>query len=189
MKFQKRGDGNATEKAPLDEKEAPKSQRKSEQSVIVYVTILFTVAFLLVLLSYFIQQRRNANTIDSINEEHSQATMQAQINIDKLQNYSLKLETEIDELEDDKKELEERIDTMSEVLDEIRVGLLEKNQEIAELTEQISAIDTYMKFREAYLTDDREELERLKESVEAIAEKLPDEYKEEATAMLNEING
>lgn len=186
MKLHKRGDGDAVETAPLDDNK-PKSKKKSEQSVIIYVTILFTVAFLLVLLSYFMQQRRNEDTITDITEEHTQATMQAQQNIEKLQNDNFSLQQDLSEALADKEELKSQVEELQDEVTLLEERLKEQGELNIEQINTIKALEIFMELRVAYLTEDEESLPALIESMEENMEYLDSENAELCQALLEEI--
>lgn len=186
MKLHKRGDGDAVETAPLDDNK-PKSKKKSEQSVIIYVTILFTVAFLLVLLSYFMQQRRNEDTITDITEEHTQATMQAQQNIEKLQNDNFSLQQDLSEALADKEALESQVEELRDEVTLLEERLKEQGELNIEQINTIKALEIFMELRVAYLTEDEENLPALVESMEENMEYLDSENAELCQALLEEI--
>jgi len=98
LKFKKRSEG-ADAGSPLPA-ETPKSKQKTQESVIIYIAILFTVAFLLILLSYFMQQRRSEDTISTLTQTHNQFSSQALENIEELQNKNLALQEETETLQD-----------------------------------------------------------------------------------------
>ena len=88
--LRKRSD-EAAETPPLDT-EQPKTKSQSEHSVIIYITILFTVVFLLTLLSYKMHQRESETAIDTLNKEHY-------TNIADLQSQITELKEELEEKE------------------------------------------------------------------------------------------
>lgn len=186
MKLHKRGDGDAIETAPLDDNK-PKSKKKSEQSVIIYVTILFTVAFLLVLLSYFMQQRRNEDTISDITEEHTQWTMQAQQNIERLQNDNFALQEKLETALDENKELESKAKHLEEQVTDLEKMLREQGELNIEELKKLSALQAFMNLRVAYLTEDTESLPALIETMEENMEYLEAENAELCKALLEEI--
>lgn len=187
MKLHKRGDGDAVETAPLEDNR-PKSKKKSEQSVIVYVTILFTVAFLLVLLSYFMQQRKNEDTISDMTEEHTQITMQAQQNIEKLQNDNLTLQQKLASAQEENEKLEQKIEELSDAITELGDKLIEQNAANAEQAKKITALEAFMEFRAAYLTEDEEALAAMTGSMEENIKYLDDTYKTMCQEILDELN-
>lgn len=127
MKLHKRGDGNAVETAPLEDSK-PKSRKKSQQSVIVYVTLLFTFACLLVLLSYFMQQRKNEDAMSDLTEQHTQFTAQAQQNIENLQNMNIDLQTQLEEAQEKIQELESKVDELNAENESVKAELEEAKE-------------------------------------------------------------
>ena len=111
MTLKRRGDGYTGEKELPVEK--PESRKKSEQSVIVYITILFSVVFLLILLSYFMHQRENETTISNLQGEHIEFRQE----IERIEGEKKDLETElaealkkVDGLEKDKSSLKGKLE-------------------------------------------------------------------------------
>ena len=110
MTLKKRSDGDTGEKELPVEK--PESRKKSEQSVIVYITILFTVVFLLILLSYFMHQRENETTISNLQGEH----IEYQQEILKIEDENKKLKEKLDKSEKNAEELKKEKSELSESL-------------------------------------------------------------------------
>lgn len=131
MKFKRRGDGaGADSSIPA---EAPKSRQKTQESVIIYIAILFTVAFLLILLSHFMQQRRSEDTINSLTQSHNQFSSQALANIEELQNQNLALKTETEDLRDQLDDKDAEIEELEEQIAQLR---LDWAAEVKSVTDQ-----------------------------------------------------
>jgi len=90
--------------------------KTGKYSVTVYLCFLFAAVLLLILVSYFIQQRNNVNTINSLTESHNEFSSQAMENIQKLQEENVgylqqitDLQSQIDKLQSDKSDDEDKI--------------------------------------------------------------------------------
>lgn len=90
--------------------------KTGKYSVTVYLCFLFAAVLLLILVSYFIQQRNNVNTINSLTESHNEFSSQAMENIQKLQEENVgylqqisELQSQIDKLQSDKSDDEDKI--------------------------------------------------------------------------------
>lgn len=102
--------------AASPEKPGKKSGKNGKYSVTVYLCFLFAAVLLLILVSYFIQQRNNVRTINSLTESHNEFSSQAMENIQKLQEENegylqqiSQLQTQINELQSDKSDDEDKI--------------------------------------------------------------------------------
>jgi len=111
LKFQRR-DQNAPEIEKENIETAENKPKKGKYSVSLYVTILFVVVLILILLSHFIQQRNNSETISDITQQHKEFSAQALQNIEDLQSRNLQLAEENKQLEDEIAELDEKIDEL-----------------------------------------------------------------------------
>ena len=95
---------------PAAEKSTEKAQPK--YSVSVYIIILFAVVMLVILLSYLVQQRNNAETIDNLSEQHGIFSSQALENIENLQNKNIELIDAVTEKDEHIEELEDEIEKL-----------------------------------------------------------------------------
>lgn len=96
MKLKKRSDGDTGEAELPSEK--PKSRKSKQNAVIVYIVLLFTAVFLLILLSYFMHSRESENTISSLYESQSEFRREAEAEISRLKEENEVLQREVDEL-------------------------------------------------------------------------------------------
>lgn len=117
--------------------EAEHAKPRKRVSVVGYLAILFAVAFLLLLLSYFMQQRANSDAMDDL----TQSSMSA---YQSLQN----IIAERDELKAKVSELEEELAQAEQELDGLRTTL--DNQTIRE-EQLIRAMDLFWQIDEAYV--------------------------------------
>ena len=160
MTLKKRSDGDTGEKELPVEK--PESRKKSEQSVIVYITILFSVVFLLILLSYFMHQRENETTISNLQGEH----IEYQQEILKIEDENKKLKEKLDkseknaeELKKEKSELSESLKNAEKTVDELKKENEELDREKSELEEKLSAAEAEIESLKEALNENGEEVE------------------------------
>ena len=85
----------------MDENNAPKEKKRCGSKVLVYLVILFAVAFLLMLFSYLMSQRNNNIAMGNLASSHAEATANAFENIDTLQKENQRLRDENIELKND----------------------------------------------------------------------------------------
>ena len=174
MVLKKRADGDAAETAPL-ETEKPKSKRKSQESVIVYITLLFTVAFLLILLSYFTHSRENENTISSLTEEHSEFRLKAQQDIEELQSRNVSLSDEVKTAQARIVELGDRLAEQKQAADDQRKS---DNEKYDELYKSLVAMDRLIDLEEAFRSGDEELIRIAFDNMEEYARYLDGAYAE-----------
>ena len=71
---------DSNERKPVSRSRSRGQQRRSQRSVFQYITVLFAAAFLLLLMTYMMQQRLNKAEIDDL-QESSNSTLQTLDNI------------------------------------------------------------------------------------------------------------
>ena len=94
------------------EKARKKSKMTETYSVPMYVTVMFAVFIVLILLSYFISQRNSNQTISSMSTEHSKVQAQALENIEELQETNLALTEKVGEYEERISQLEKEMEDL-----------------------------------------------------------------------------
>ncbi len=113
MKLEKRSAG-AEDAAPAPE---PPSNGQKSKPVIVYIMILFIVAFLLMALSFLMHQRSNEEVIGTLQssvstlqelQESQDENMQLQSQLDDANKQAEELQSQLDELNTSKLEADER---------------------------------------------------------------------------------
>lgn len=95
--FKKRGDDAAGTPTDAGTDTRRPDKKQSESAVLRYVTVFFVIVMAVLLLSYFIQQRQSADTIDSLTAKHSEFSIQAMENIEKLQDTNRELTAELED--------------------------------------------------------------------------------------------
>ncbi len=149
------------EKKPTPE-EKPVTEKERQRRVYTYIAVLFTVAFLLILWSFFSTHRSNQEVIDQI--KGSQSMMQSTLD----ENHELESEIEA---------LEARVEELAEQLERTETAL-EAAEEASEKQEAvICALDHLRGIEGAFEADRRETARELVLAFEdnALAQHLPDQ--------------
>ncbi len=153
MKLERRDspeEGAESEKeTPTKEPKTEKSAKKKEMSVILYTSILFFVALVLILLSYFIQQ----NKLSEVTAQHGEFSTLAMQNIEALQEENQGLEAQLKETEDELEKAKadlEAAQTSQEQMAAEMAGLEQGNEAAnAELEETKKELETQRRKTEA----------------------------------------
>jgi uroporphyrin-3 C-methyltransferase len=124
-----------------NEEPEKKGTAKHRNALLVYVSVLFGVAFLLILLSFFIQLRNSNETISQL----SQSSATAMTSVENLQNTNQALQNE-------KKELEAQLEDLEAQLEQAQ----------ADLADVQSQLDT----QTAALTKEKEATQALSDELE-----------------------
>lgn len=116
---------------PKEEKRTEKSAKRKEISVIVYTSILFFVALILILLSYFIQQSK----LNEVTEQHGEFSTLAMQNIDALQQENQSLEAELRTTQEELKRAKADLETAQTAQEQMAAEIagLEQGNEAANL--------------------------------------------------------
>ena len=85
----------------------PATKEKRQRSVVHYIAILFAAAFLLMLLTYVMDQRQNEATVDSLNQSltNLQETLSNQNSLQDIYEDNIALIDQVDQLEDQVEQL------------------------------------------------------------------------------------
>ena len=94
MSLHRRADADEQDVAPLEEK--PRTKKQSQESVIIYLVVLFTAVFLLILLSYFMHQRQNEAELTSLSDQHTEYRLRTEQSIAALQEENTRLKAELE---------------------------------------------------------------------------------------------
>ncbi len=109
MKLEKRSDGQS-EPTPNQQTETAPAGKKP---VVVYIMILFIVAFLLMALSFFMHQRSNTEALGEL--QHSVTAMQE---VQATQEKIIELQEELAQAQEDQQDLEEAGQDLQQELDQ-----------------------------------------------------------------------
>lgn len=173
IELKKRGDGDATETPPLPQ-EKPKSRKKTQESVIIYITLLFAVAFLLILLSYFTHSRKSENEITTLTEEHTEFKLKAQQDISDLQSRNISLQTELEAAQSEAEELKKSLSDLNAASEQQRK---EENEKYDALYKSLVAMDRLIDLEEAFRTGDEVLVEIAFRSMDEYGAYLEGQYK------------
>lgn len=129
------------EKPEKQEEVNPKNIKKKEFSVILYTTILFFVALILILLSYFMQEHTNSK-ITNLSQQHGEITAQAMQNIEDLQLRNQELMRSLDQAEDKLDEAQTELETTNQKLEAMmaeQAGMEQANEASQQEIENLKA--------------------------------------------------
>ena len=133
------------EAAPEQENKTESEKKQSKYSVSVYVIILFAAVMVLIMLSYFVQQRNSSQAISDITEQHSQFSTQALQNIEELQNKNIALMDELDEKDAEIEKLQAELEDAEAAAESAREELQTKyDTAIQQRTAMGKLLDLYM---------------------------------------------
>ena len=135
-------EGSNREECPSKRGRGPK-----RNPLLWYLVILFAVAFLLLLLSYFMQMRNNAETINGLKDTSISAVQ----TLDNLIASRDKLLAQVDELEDQHKQLEEENAALEEALSQATAQgeTLERQVQALDYLRRIQSFYTSGSYRSA----------------------------------------
>lgn len=163
---------------PKDQQERHRLQHEAEHarprkkvSVMSYLAILFAAAFLLLLLSYFMQQRSSEQTISGLQDSVSglQSSVSALQSVENLIANNQKLQEENDALQQQVEQLQGELQTA--------VNTAQKNQELlSESGEHLIAMDWLWRIQRAWSRGSKGECRDLVDQFEAtgLPSSLPD---------------
>lgn len=146
-------EGEKSENKEKVPEKTPASMKKQEKSVLIYTSILFVVALVLILIAYATQQR-TTNTLTNITAQHGQFSNQALQNIEDLQNKN-------QELTDSLQAAQDEIRDLTDKLEEAQMSLQEQAGELARLAEASDAADKETAQAKLDLEDQRRRTEAL----------------------------
>ena len=121
------------------QRQADRAKPGSRRSVLIYLVILFAVAFVLLLLSYIMQQRSSEETIDGLKQSVS-AMQSAQDAYE--ENALLKQQLE---------QLEQQAETDQAERDRLQQQIQDLQQQVQELEYTAQAMDWFWQINEAYV--------------------------------------
>lgn len=136
------------DRTPLQH-EAEHSRPKKKVSVVSYLAILFAAAFLLLLLSYLMQQRSNEATISGLKD--SVTSIQS---VETLMDTNQRLAKENEALEDE-------LNTLTQQLDDLQANKSTVEATLQEATQQLQAMDWFWRIQRAYSKGSRSEAKKL----------------------------
>lgn len=111
MTLHKRSDADEQDVTPLEEK--PRTRKQSQESVIIYLVVLFTAVFLLILLSYFMHQRQSEAELSNLSDQHTEYRLRTEESIAAMQAENERLRLELEEAHAKIEELEKEKEVQS----------------------------------------------------------------------------
>ena len=129
MKLEKRSSGEA-EETPL-----PQEEPRSKKPVVVYIMILFIVAFLLMALSFLMHQRSNTEALGKL--QNSVTAMQ-----------------EVQAVQDKVIQLQEELDKAEDQMDELTQQLQERDAAVADAAKDADALLALYTLQQQYAAGD-----------------------------------
>ncbi len=174
MKLEKRGDpANGNNEVPEGRQERDETPlRKRQLNVLIYMVVLFAVALGLIVLSYFIQHRANANTITDMTDKHSEITLQALKNIEELQNKNQELMKKMQEQERELLDVKDELEESKAELQKSQEELTNRDGELAQIREELAGIEDQLNTAKAE-TQRLEANSRVLQLYRAMKEKQP----------------
>lgn len=160
--------------------DAEHARPRKRGSVLIYLVVLFAAAFLLLLMSYFMQQRVNEEAIDGL-QQTSTSAVQSLENLIKERDA---LQTQVDELEDAKAELENQVATAKSEAEEAAAAA-------GRATRATTAMDYLRRIQQFYYSKSygsaRAVIEKFEQS--GLADALPAEaiYQNESNSVLSPL--
>lgn len=135
--------------------EAEHSRPRKKGTAVSYLAILFGAAFLLLLLSYFMQQRANEQTISGLQD--SVSSFQS---VETLVDTNKRLSEENKAMEAEVEQLQKDLDTAREVAQESQDALTER-------TKELQATDWFWRIQRSYSKGSKNDAKKLVEQFEA----------------------
>ena len=158
-----RSDQNSVTNSTEERKPSPRTrargqQRRSRRSVFQYITILFAAAFLLLLMTYMMQQRLNKAQIDDL-QETSNSTLQT-----------------LDNIIAERDQLREENQTLSEQLEQAQQQAQESSATVAAQERALQAMDWFWRIQRQFSRGYTRAARELAEQFEAsgLVDALPD---------------
>ena len=197
MKFEKRGEITPEEQekeqelmdAREQEDKSPKTMKKRQQAVLIYVAVMFIVALGLIVLSYFIQQRRTSDTINSLTEQHSQFSTQALQNIEELQNSNIELRDQLEEKEDEIERLTQELeDTKQQWADDVKSVTDEMKEDVNDQMLINSALEALLNARIALDDGDKDTAKTELALAEPLLDRLEAKWQEYYKTLIDRVD-
>ncbi len=162
-------DRDRRERSQLQHEAEHSRPKRRSSPVLGYLTILFAAAFLLLLLSYFMQQRNAEETINGLT--NSVNNMQS---VENLVQTNQRLQKENQELEDKADHLTDEVAALDAQQKKLQTDNAKQEQ-------QLQAMDWFWRIQRAYSRGSRSEAKQLAEEFEASG--LPSSLPQTSTAV------
>lgn len=121
-------------------------QRSRQRSVVFYIAILFLAAFVLLLLSFMMERRQNAESLDDLNQSLTglKDSVSAMQSVQQLYEQNADLLKQVEQLEEQAAALEQKQKDLEKDIDSL-------TQEKEALEKQTQAMDWFWQINEAYV--------------------------------------
>lgn len=151
--------------------EAEHTQPRKRFSVMAYLAILFGAAFLLLLMSYFMQQRQNAETTSDALKQSASAAETVRL----MQEENQRLKEQVDQLESKAAALEEQLDELTGQSEALRAQNAElesarqaQSESLESLTRQADAMQWFWQIDDYYVRNYRSVARQLIQQFESL---------------------
>lgn len=160
--------------------EAEHTRSHKQSSALAYLAILFGTAFLLLLMSYFIQQRQNAEATSDALKQSASATETLRLMQEEnlaLKGQASQLETLTAELREQVQALEQQVEELNSLNTELDSARRIQNENIAAMSLQADAMQWFWQIDDYYTRGYRTIAKKLIQQFEALGlhESLPTE--------------
>lgn len=125
---------------------AAEHERPGKNRVMTYLVILFAAAFCLMLLSYLMQQRNNREAMEGLKQSVSTMT-----SVQDLLTQNQTLEGQVKDLEGQVQDLTAQVKELQELNTTLDSARQEQNNNLDQLTDQLTAMDSFWQLDRAYL--------------------------------------
>lgn len=131
---------------PQQKRQEERQQRSRQRSVVFYIAILFSAAFLLLAMSFMMERRQNAEDMDDLNQSLSglKDSVSAMQSVQQLYEENARLMEQINALEES---LDDQMEERADMAEEITV----LKQRAANLEKQSQAMDWFWQIDEAFV--------------------------------------
>ena len=143
------------ENKPVEQKDAAQTEQelaKKRNAFLRYMTIVFAVAFLLVLISLVLQMHTAKTAMSDLKESNSSALTNAAVNAELLQDDNRKLQEEVDTLKEQLSAAEQKLSEQSDSIAELEAELEQARDSDSELAAEQRAREETVQAYDALLT-------------------------------------
>ena len=158
-----------------------KETKQNKNKVLIYLCALFITAFLLMLLSYLINQRNNNAAMSDLTETHRTVTESAFENIEKLQDDNRLLNDELEASKTLIRELESDLSDVKSELETTNNRILELQEDADNAEKRLIALEKLVELESLIRQNDFEAANTIVQEIEedSLAAYLPDVCSEE----------
>jgi uroporphyrin-3 C-methyltransferase len=146
-----------------NEQNEKKGTAKHRNALLIYISVLFGVAFLLILLSFFIQLRNSNETISQL----SQSSATAMTSVENLQNSNQTLQAENKDLEAQVEDLQDQLAQLQADLDDVQARLDTETEALTKEKETTQSLSNELETETARADEQTTQVEALTEKARA----------------------